>query len=196
MATCIFQHKLPSGQALTLEHGDITESDADVIVNAANEQLAHGGGVAGAILRRGGPNIQAESDAWVSQNGPASHTRPALTSAGDLQAEVIIHAVGPIWEGGRQGEAEKLRAAYTSTLELAQAQGFSSISFPSISTGIFGFPVEHGADIAVQAVLDFFAANPKSGLADVRFTLIDFKTVGVFEREFQGRFTDQFTDQS
>src|SRR5687768_13562063 len=99
MPARIHEHTLPTGQTLVLEHGDLTESDADAIVNAANSQLLHGGGVAGAIVRRGGPSIQAESDAWVDQHGPATHTRPGLTGAGTLPARAIIHAVGPVWHG-------------------------------------------------------------------------------------------------
>jgi O-acetyl-ADP-ribose deacetylase len=188
MADRIAEHKLLTGQVLALEHGDITEAEVDVIVNAANERLAHGGGVAGAIARRGGPSIQEESNAWVQENGPVSHARPAITGAGNLLAQAIIHAVGPVWRDGRQGEAEALRAAYTSALELAETQHFSSIAFPSISTGIFGFPAEHAADIAIQSMLDFCAARPASALREIRFTLIDYKTVSVFEREFAARF--------
>lgn len=181
----LLQHTLPSGQTLVLEHGDLTEAEVDAIVNAANEELKHGGGVAGAIVRRGGPSIQAESDAWVAQHGRASHSQPALTGAGTLPAKAIIHAVGPVWHGGENGEAGHLRAAYTSALELAHAQGFRSVAFPSISTGIFGFPVEQGAHIALQAAVDFCAAQPASPLREIRFTLIDEKTVNVFRTAFE-----------
>jgi O-acetyl-ADP-ribose deacetylase (regulator of RNase III) len=183
--TRLLEHTLPSGQVLALEHGDITEVQVDAIVNAANARLAHGGGVAGAIVRRGGPSIQAESDAWVDQHGPATHDQPALTGAGTLPARAIIHAVGPVWHGGENGEPGDLRAAYTSALELAHAQGFRSVAFPSISTGIFGFPVEQGAHIALQATLDFCVAHPRSPLRDIRFTLIDDPTVAVFRTAFE-----------
>ena len=122
MADRVREHRLPSGQILTLEHGDLTEARVGAIVNAANSSLSHGGGVAGAIVRRGGRAIQQESDAWVSQHGPAGHDRPALTGAGALPAKAIIHAVGPVWQGGQQDEPAHLRAAYTSALELAHAQ--------------------------------------------------------------------------
>jgi putative ATPase len=176
---------MPSGQVVAVEHGDLTEARVDAIVNAANSQLAHGGGVAGAIVRAGGPSIQAESDEWLRAHGPATHTRPALTGAGRLPAKAVIHAVGPIWRGGAQGEPAALRDAYASALALAEAQGFRSLAFPSISTGIFGFPVEQGARIAVQAALDFCAAHPDSVLREIRFTLIDQKTVDVFRREVE-----------
>ena len=183
----IAHHSLPSRQTLALYHGDLTEERVDAIVNAANEHLAHGGGVAGAIVRRGGREIQAESDAWVRQHGLAGHDRPALTGPGQLPCRAIIHAVGPVWHGGQQDEDAKLRAAYTAALELAHQQGFASIAFPSLSTGIFGFPVERAAAIALQAVLDFCAAHPASPVREIRFTLIDAPTVGVFQREFAKR---------
>ena len=185
MATLITQLTLPSGQTLALYHGDLTEEQVSAIVNAANEYLEHGGGLAGAIVRRGGREIQAESNAWVRQHGLAGHDKPALTGAGKLRCQAIIHAVGPMWRGGGQGEEAKLRLAYTSALKLAHEQGFDSVAFPSISTGIFGFPVERGAAIALQSVKDFCAAQPASPLSEIRFTLIDAPTVEVFRREFE-----------
>jgi O-acetyl-ADP-ribose deacetylase (regulator of RNase III) len=187
MATLIISHALTSGQTLALYHGDLTEEKVDAIVNAANEQLAHGGGVAGAIARRGGRVIQEESLAWVREHGPAGHGKPALTGAGKLPCKAVIHAVGPVWRGGAGDEEDKLRAAYTSALELAHAHGFASIAFPSISTGLFGFPVERGAAIALQCAGDFCAAHPDSPLREIRFTLIDAPTVEVFKREFEKR---------
>ncbi len=177
-------HRLPSGQTIALEHGDLTEARVEAIVNAANSSLSHGGGVARAIVRRGGRAIQQESDAWVSRHGLAGHDRPALTGAGTLPARAVIHAVGPVWRGGQQDEPAQLRAAYTSALELAHAQGFASVAFPSISTGIFGFPVAQGAQIALRAALDFLAAHPDSPVREVRFVLIDAPTLRVFETEF------------
>ena len=185
--TRIVEHSLASGQILALERGDLTEAPVDAIVNAANSSLSHGGGVAGAIVRRGGHAIQAESDAWVRQHGPAGHDRPALTSGGVLPARAVIHAVGPVWRGGDQGEPEALRAAYTSALALAQQQGFASIAFPSISTGIFGFPVAQGAAIALQAALDFCADHPNTPPREIRFVLIDQATLDVFRAEFERR---------
>lgn len=185
MASLISQLTLPSGQVVSLYHGDLTEERVDVIVNAANEWLAHGGGVAGAIVRRGGDVIQRESDEWVKKNGPAGHARPALTGAGRLPCKAVIHAVGPVWGSG--DEDAKLRAAYSSSLELAHAQGFRSAAFPSLSTGIFGFPVERAAPIAIQAALDFCSTHPDSPVRDIRFTLIDARTVEVFRRELEKR---------
>jgi O-acetyl-ADP-ribose deacetylase (regulator of RNase III) len=183
MPKLIAQRVLPSAQTISLYHGDLTEEPVDAIVNAANEHLAHGGGVAGAIVRRGGYVIQQESEAWVKQHGPAGYAKPALTGAGALPCRAVIHAVGPVWGPG--DEDRKLRAAYASALELAHAQGFKSVAFPSISTGIFGFPVERGAGIAVQAALDFCHAHPDSPLREIRFTLIDERTVETFKQAFE-----------
>jgi O-acetyl-ADP-ribose deacetylase (regulator of RNase III) len=183
MSTLIASLPLPSGQTLALYHGDLTEARVDAIVNAANAYLAHGGGVAGAIVRRGGSEIQAESDEWVRTNGPAGHDKPALTGAGRLPCKFVVHAVGPVWGSGN--EDAKLRAAYASSLELAHRQGFASIAFPSISTGIFGFPVARAAPIALGAALDFCSTHPDSPLRDIRFTIIDERTTEVFRREFE-----------
>ena len=184
MAARVHELRLPSGQTLILEHGDLTEAQVDAIVNAANSGLAHGGGVAGAIVRRGGHIIQEESDEWVRRHGPAGHDRPALTGAGSLPAKAVIHAVGPVWHGGAQGEPANLRAAYTSALELAGAQSFGSVAFPSISTGIFGFPVAQGASIALQAARDYCAGHPDSSVREIRFVIIDGPTVQVFAAAF------------
>jgi len=181
----IAQFTLPTGQTISLFQGDLTEEPVDAIVNAANERLAHGGGLAGAIVRKGGPEIQAESDAWVRQNGPAKHDKAALTGAGRLPCKFIIHAVGPMWGSG--DEDAKLRAAYTAALQVADAQNFTSVAFPSISTGIFGFPVQRAAPLAVQTVIDFCTTHPTCALREIRFTMIDAPTVEVFKREFERR---------
>lgn len=185
MSTLISQHTFASGQTLTIYQGDLTEERADVIVNAANESLAHGGGLAGAIVRKGGQIIQDESKRWVREHGLAGHDRPVLTGPGQLPCKAILHAVGPVWADGMHDEDNKLRTAYASALHLAHERGFVSVAFPSISTGIFGFPVERGAGIALRAVAEFCAAQSGSALRDIRFVLIDAPTVGVFKREFE-----------
>jgi O-acetyl-ADP-ribose deacetylase (regulator of RNase III) len=120
----------------------------------------------------------------VSRHGLAGPDHPALTGAGALPARAVIHAVGPVWHGGGQGEPAHLRAAYLGALELAGAQGFTSVAFPSISTGIFGFPVAQGAAIALQAVRDYCAAHPDSSVRDIRFVLIDTPTLDTFAAAF------------
>lgn len=187
MSNLISQLSLPTGQTITLYHGDLTEETVDAIVNAANEGLMHGGGLAGAIVRRGGQSIQLESIQWVREHGAAGHDKPALTQAGTLPCKAIIHAVGPTWADGMHHEDEKLLTAYTAALRLAHEQGFTSVAFPSISTGIFDFPVERGAAIAVKALEDFCAAHPSSPVRDLRFVLIDAQTLDVYKRELATR---------
>ena len=185
MSRLVAQITLAGNKTLSLIHGDLTEEAVDAIVNAANAQLQHGGGVAGAITRRGGAIIQHQSDEWVRRHGPASHDRPALTGAGALPCRHVIHAVGPVW--GEGGEDGKLRAAVLSALELAQAEGYVSLALPAISTGIFGFPKDRGARILLQAVAEHLQAQPASSLRQVHITLIDEPTLQVFAAEFEAR---------
>ena len=179
-ASLVLARAIPPDRVLKLCHGDLTEEAVDAIVNAANEHLAHGGGVAGAIVRRGGPEIQHESDAWIRAHGSAAHDRPALTGSGRLPCRAVIHAVGPVWGSG--DEDRKLEAAYTASLALAHAQKFRSLAFPSLSTGIFGFPVDRAAPIAIDAVRGFWRSHADTDLVEVRFTIIDAPTVEAFRR--------------
>ncbi len=170
--------KFPSSQYLQIVHGDLTQESVDAIVNAANEMLKHGGGVAGAIARRGGPVIQRESDKWVKERGQVGHDEPAYTGAGNLPARYIIHAVGPVWGSG--DEDAKLAAAVTGSLRVADRLVLSSIAFPAISTGIFGFPKDRAARVIYQAILEYFDEHPDSGLEQVRLTLYDQPSVDTF----------------
>ena len=185
MPRVIAEHPLSAGLILRLIHGDLTEERVDAIVNAANAQLVHGGGVAGAIVRRGGEAIQAESDAWVRANGLAAHDRPAITGAGRLPCRTIIHAVGPVW--GEGNEDAKLSQAVIGALSLADARQVRSVALPAISTGIFGFPKARGARIILEAVLEFASAHPDSSIGEIRITLIDQASVSVFAEEFERR---------
>jgi len=182
------EHRLPTGQVLQLVHGDLTEEHVDAIVNAANAHLQHGGGVAGAIVRRGGALIQQESDAWVRAHGPVTQDSPALTQAGRLPCRHIIHAVGPVW--GEGNEDAKLHAAITGALSLADQQGFSSLALPAISTGIFGFPKDRGGRILIDAILGFLNTHSSSPLTQVRITLIDQPSVQVLASEFTRRWPE------
>ena len=155
----------------------------DAIVNAANAQLQHGGGVAGAIARRGGPSIQAESNAWVREHGPVSHSEPAYTRAGSLPSRYVIHAVGPVWGSG--DEDAKLAAAIRGSLSRAEQLELKSIALPAISTGIFGFPVARAASIFLTTLQDYFTENPTSCLKLVRLTLYDRKTLDIFIQEWE-----------
>lgn len=172
------QHVLPSGQILEMVQGDITMENVDAIVNAANAQLMHGGGVAGAIVRRGGTQIQAESREWVNQHGPATHDRPAYTSGGNLPCRYVIHAVGPVWGEGQ--EETKLTEAISGSLRLAEQLELDSIAFPAISTGIFGFPKAKAARVILTAIRDHFNKNLASRLKLVRLTLFDQPTLQAF----------------
>jgi putative ATPase len=170
---------------LRLMHGDITEEAVDVIVNAANSQLAHAGGLAAAIVRKGGQQIQAESLDWVKRHGPVSHDQPALTGAGELPCQYILHAVGPVWGSGE--EDQKLRNAVRGCLRLAQQKSFTSIAFPAISTGIFGFPKARAAQIMLHTIQEFVEEG--SGLQDIRITLFDKPSLDAFVDAFHARWT-------
>lgn len=135
---------------IELVQGDITRQRVDVIVNAANSHLAHGGGVAAAIALGGGPDLRRESEAHAFV--PVGEA--AVTTAGALPARWVVHAVGPVWSGGDEGEPELLASAYRSALAMATDLGARSIALPSISTGIFGFPVERAAGIAIAALIE------------------------------------------
>jgi len=188
MSELIAQAHPTPGVNLSLIHGDITLEAVDAIVNAANAHLAHGGGVAAAIVRRGGTEIQDESRAWVAEHGPASHDRPALTAGGNLPASHVIHAVGPRWGEGQ--EQHKLRSAVTSSLALADETRLSSVALPAISTGIFGFPKQLGARVILDAIADYLTGHPDSDIKDVRVVLIDQASVDAFSVAFAERWPD------
>jgi O-acetyl-ADP-ribose deacetylase (regulator of RNase III) len=177
------QYMTESGQMLQARQGDLSQEDTDAIVNAANSSLAHGGGVAGAIVRRGGSSIQAESDAWVREHGQIPTGQVAVTGAGRLACRSIIHAVGPVWHGGGRDEEELLRSAAWNSLVKAHELELTSIALPAISSGIFGFPKERCAEILVRTALDFCEDYPDSPLREIRFTNIDRTTADLFVGE-------------
>lgn len=171
---CEFCHS--SGTLIRVVQGDLTQEPVEAIVNAANERLAHGGGVAGAIARAGGRDIQRESDAWVRQHGRVLTGGAAITGAGRLLCDYVIHAVGPVWRN--QGDEDQLLAsAVTSALQLAAEHHIKSISLPGISTGIFGFPKERGARVILQAILD---TVDKLEFGEINLTNIDAQTANIF----------------
>lgn len=173
---------------LRVVQGDLTKERVDAVVNAANEWLAHGGGVAGAIVRRGGLQVQWESDAWVEKHGKLPVGGVAVTGAGALPCKRVIHAVGPVWEGGDDDEEDNLRAAALNSLTAAHELGLTSLSMPAISSGLFGFPKSLCAEILVDAAVDWFAQHPDTTLRELRFTNIDGATVEVFLEVFEARF--------
>jgi len=137
--------------------GDITVEEVDAIVNAANRHLSHGGGVAGAIVRRGGYIIQEESSRIVQKRGPLKTGEAVITGSGNLKAKYIIHTVGPVW--GEGDEDEKLKNAILSVLKIATAYKLKSISIPAVSCGIYGFPKERGTHIIYETIKVFLENN-------------------------------------
>jgi len=140
--------------------GDITKITADAIVNAANTSLLGGGGVDGAIHRAGGPAILEECRKVRARQGSLKVGAAVYTTAGNLPARYVIHTAGPVWNGGGRNEAELLEASYLNSLKLVIELGCASVSFPNISTGIYGFPKEQAAGIAVNTICAFLKANP------------------------------------
>ncbi|MBI3162178.1 MAG: macro domain-containing protein [Chloroflexi bacterium] len=178
MNTILVQRILPAGQTLQIVQGDITIDEVDAIVNAANEHLAHGGGVAWAIVRRGGDVIQDESDKWIQKHGLVSHAHPAWTSGGALPAKYVIHAVGPVWGDG--DEDNKLADAVNGSLKAADELKCKSISMPAISTGIFGFPKDRAAGIIFSTIDRYFSSSQNSALKTIRIVLFDDATIQPF----------------
>lgn len=188
MNTVLVERALPTGQTIQIVQGDITTEEVDAIVNAANEHLQHGGGVAWAISNKGGAAIQSESDDWVLQRGPVSHSHPAWTSGGLLPAKFVIHAVGPVWgdphdAGARGDEDRKLSDAVTGSLRVADELKCSSIALPAISTGIFGFPKDRAAGIIFSAIEKYFEGNV-SRLKVVKLVLFDQSSADVFVKSW------------
>lgn len=141
------------GTQVTVVEADLTEQQVDVIVNAANEHLRHGGGVAAAIARAGGPVIQQASDEWVAQHGPLADGQAATTTAGDLPAEHVVHVAGPVFDPDADTNEPRLRAAVRAALDAAAELGARSIAFPAISAGIYGYPPEEATRILADEVV-------------------------------------------
>ena len=160
---------------LQLLQGDITREDTEAIVNAANSRLAGGGGVDGAIHRAGGPEIMEE----CRRIGGCPTGEAVITTGGRLKAKYVIHTVGPIYRGGNSGEADLLRKAYLSSLTLARDRGSRSISFPSISTGAYGYPIREAARIALEAIVSFL--EREDWFERVRMVLFSERDYKVYE---------------
>jgi O-acetyl-ADP-ribose deacetylase len=161
---------------ITLHLGDLTtDAEADAVVNAANSSLLGGGGVDGAIHRAAGPGLLDECRLL----GGCEAGEAKITGAGRLPARHVIHAVGPVWRGGGQGEAELLGGCYRRAVELAALHGCTTVAFPAISTGVYGYPLAAGADVAIAAVTGAMASHP--AVREARFWLFDERAYRVFE---------------
>jgi O-acetyl-ADP-ribose deacetylase (regulator of RNase III) len=161
---------------LELRQGDITAMQVDAIVNAANSQLAGGGGVDGAIHRRGGPTIMAETAQRYPKGCPTGSA--VITIAGDLPARYVIHAVGPVWRGGHSGEPELLASAYYRSLELAHEHDCQSVALPALSTGAYGYPLDLASRVAIVTARDFLLKFERPAL--VQFVLFSAGALGAF----------------
>lgn len=146
---------------IELIKGDITKIPVDAIVNAANSRLCGGGGVDGAIHRAGGQTIMDECMMIISKIGRCETGNAVITGAGNLPARFVIHTVGPVWNGGHNNEADKLFSCYINSLSLAEMNGCRTVSFPNISTGVYAYPKEEAAAIAVDAVLTYLSEQDK-----------------------------------
>ena len=163
-----------AGRRLAFQQGDITKTPADAIVNAANSGLRGGGGVDGAIHRTGGPAIMRELNEIRNRTGGCPTGQAVVTGAGDLPADWVIHAVGPIYRDGASGEAELLASCYRVALSLAQEKNALRVTLPSISTGVYGYPVAEAATVAITAVAERLR-EPECHLESVTFVLFDEK---------------------
>ena len=166
---------------IRLVQGDITRVAVDAIVNAANSSLAGGGGVDGAIHRAGGAAVMEDLERRYGSGRHCPTGSAVISIGGDLPARYVVHAVGPIWRGGTSGEAELLASAYRTSLDVAAEEGARSVALPSISTGIYGYPVELAAPIALGAVDAWIAEHPDA-LDAVTFVLFSRDTLEAFER--------------
>jgi len=161
-----------------LKGGDITHEMVDVIVNAANSSLLGGGGVDGAIHRAGGPRILEECRTIVARQGGCQTGEAVITSAGRLDARYVVHTVGPVWNGGGHGESALLASAYRASLALAAEHGAHTIAFPSISTGVYRYPIEQAAPLALGVARDY--ALTHADFWEIRFVLFSSETLRAF----------------
>lgn len=165
---------------ITLVQGDITSQESDAIVNAANSSLLGGGGVDGAIHRKGGPAILDECKKIRARQGSCAPGQAVITGGGKLKAKYVVHTVGPVWRGGGSNEAQTLASAYRESLLRAKEVEAVTVSFPSISTGAFGYPVEEAASVALKTVRCFVEENPDSFL-ELCFVLFDAKSYSAYK---------------
>jgi len=177
--------KNASGRKILLQEGDITRVAVDAIVNAANSALAGGGGVDGAIHRAGGPEIMRELDAIRPAIGSCPTGQAVATGAGRLPARYVFHAVGPVYRDGRHGEPELLASCHRQCLAMAEERGVRTISFPAISTGVYGYPLEPAAAIAIREVKAHLE-KPDAKVREVIFVLFGKRALEAFAAALGG----------
>ena len=168
---------------ISIIQDDITRQSTDAIVNAANSSLMGGGGVDGAIHRAGGQAILEECKQIVSRQGRLPTGKAVITTAGNMKARHVIHTVGPIWHGGSKGEADLLASAYRESLKLAAENSLTSIAFPSISTGAYGYPLDEASRIALKTVASFL--SEATSIKEVVFVLFDSRTFDAYSSALQ-----------
>jgi len=170
---------------LAIIQEDITRQATDAIVNAANSGLMGGGGVDGAIHRAGGPAILEECKQIVARQGRLPTGKAVITTGGNLPAKYVIHTVGPIWQGGSKGESALLESSYKESLKLSAEQKLTSVAFPSISTGVYGYPVAEAAKVAIKTVVSFLSGQATS-VKEVVFVLFDPVTYQAYSSALEG----------
>jgi O-acetyl-ADP-ribose deacetylase (regulator of RNase III) len=176
--------RIVGGSRLKTVKADITTLAVDAVVNAANSSLMGGGGVDGAIHRAGGPAILEECRKIVLKIGRLPTGEAVITTAGKMPARHVIHTVGPVWHGGKQNESSLLRNAYTNSLSVAKENDVKTVAFPSISTGVYGYPVRLAAKEAVDAVVQFVKQNP-GVFTEIVFCGFDVSTEGEYARALE-----------
>lgn len=166
-------------ERIKLLKGDITKIETDAIVNAANSSLLGGGGVDGAIHRAGGSKVLEDCVAIRNRQGKCKTGEAVITTGGNLPAKFIIHTVGPVWNGGHKGEPDLLTSCYKNSLRLAVENGIATIAFPNISTGIYGYPKDKAAEVAVSAVKEFLSEN--ESIKEVIFACFDDENLALYK---------------
>lgn len=169
-----------SAASIVVVHGDLTKQDVGAIVNAANEHLSHGGGVAAAIVQAGGSTIQEQSHQWVREHGTVTAGTAAVTGAGSMRADWVVHVVGPRYRDGRDNESLLCQAVETA-LSAAAGTGARSVAMPAISAGIFGYPTGEATRVIARACREWLSANPGS-IDEIRLVGLDLATTAAFEK--------------
>ncbi len=180
----VLKEEIVNGKKIEVVIGDITNEKTDAIVNAANRNLSHGGGVAGAIVRKGGDIIQIESNKIIEKRGPLKVGEAVITRAGNLPCKYVIHTVGPVW--GEGDEENKLKKAIESSLQVATENLLKSISIPAVSCGIFGFPKKKGTEIIYKTVKDFLK-NRETTIELVRLIGVGDEIPNLFREAMEGK---------